>query len=51
MQDIQSVKWIFACILMPLLGLVFALRMILLSLLPTGLRDNIRNQPADTLVK
>jgi hypothetical protein len=42
MQDIYTPIWIFICVLMPLVGIVCAFRMILLSLLPRAMRNRIR---------
>ena len=38
-QDLQTLVWIFICVLMPLVGIGYASRMFLLSLLPGGMRE------------
>lgn len=36
----RSLIWILVCVLIPLVGTTYALRMILLSLLPEGISNN-----------
>ena len=38
----QALIWNFVCVLTPLVGISYASRMILLSLLPTGVGDRLR---------
>lgn len=41
----QAIFWIFICVLIPLVGIVYAARMILLCLLPERLYSQRANVP------
>ncbi len=46
----QVLIWIFVCVLIPLVGINYASRMILLCLLPAGVGDRLQKLPGDSLV-
>jgi hypothetical protein len=46
----QVLIWIFVCVLIPLVGVNYASRMILLCLLPAGVGERLRNLPGDLSV-
>ncbi len=43
----QVLIWIFVCVLIPLVGINYASRMILLCLLPAGVGDRPQKLPGD----
>jgi len=46
----QVLIWIFVCVLIPLVGINYASRMILLCLLPAGVGERLRNLPGGSFV-